>query len=136
MLYLEDRNWPNEPTNYSLVSIDLANQETTTIHLEMPHPQNPLIGSAANAFTHHYTSAGLYVLFGGLAVFHLRHKPAGAYFPAIISVLLTAAAYLMSILFNWTYQTITIALGPLIIELAVCSILFCLFAFYLQRHRY
>ncbi|MDQ0300134.1 Tol biopolymer transport system component [Salibacterium salarium] len=135
LLYYEDHNWPQEPTDYSLISIDLSNKDTTTIDLQMPKPEKQIIGAAANALTNDYTSAGLYVLVGGLFVFHFRKKPIGIYIPGLISILLTLAVYLISLFFHWTYQAITLALGPVTTGLAICTILFWILPVIIKRNQ-
>ncbi|MGY4691399.1 TolB family protein [Salibacterium sp. K-3] len=127
ILYIEDMNWPGDVTDNKLQSMDLSSNDVTTLEPEISGIQHHvLLGAAAGFFMNNGTTAALGFLFGLSAILLLRRKPKLVYLPAVLSALLSAAAYIMNALDPWTYQFVILAVGPASSALLVLAVLFWL----------
>ncbi|MFB5661928.1 TolB family protein [Alteribacillus sp. HJP-4] len=135
MLFLKDRDWPEDPVNYSLHSINLDNRETERISINGLEEQGtPLFYASAAAFSNRYVAISLYSLLGILLtiVWNYRQK---TYRPAVTSFVLSSLLFLSSLFSPLFDPWGMLGLGNLAGSLAVCSLIILAFAYILKRFR-
>lgn len=99
ILFLEHTNWPQDPENFKLMTVDIDTEKTTEIHLDIPgFSSGNMILKAIDYAVNSWTIALLYIILLFLLTFYFQ--PRKVFLPSFISlaiaVLAVAASFIVA----------------------------------------
>lgn len=135
IMYLEQPNWPGEPADYRLSTVNLQTKEPQPIALNMPvQPDDFSFWRLLDEGINGWTVALLYILLLCLASIYTNIYLQKGYLPAVISLILTILVLLSSFIvaaaINPWYG---IGLGMIALSLAICTVFVFLFIYIFKR---
>ncbi|WLR57429.1 hypothetical protein LC048_11570 [Mesobacillus subterraneus] len=135
ILFLEYLNWPQEPEEYKLRTVDIGTKKLKDIRLEMPDLESSnFVMKAIDYSVNSWTVGLLYTVLLMLITVYVKHEK--VFLPSIISLvfgLLTIAASLVvaATVDPWA----GIGVGMLAAGLLVCTLVLFIFAFVIKLLR-
>lgn len=91
ILFLEHTNWPQDPENFKLMTVDIDTEKTTEIHLDMPgFSSGNMILKAIDYAVNSWTIGFLYIVL--LFLLTLYFQPRKVFLPSFISLTIALIA--------------------------------------------
>ncbi len=135
ILFLENENWPQEPEEYNLMTVDLKTKKLGEIALDMPEfERDNLVMKAVDYSVNGWTLGILYTLLFMLITVYI--KPEKVFSPPLISLAIGMMTIAASFVFAFAVDPWAgIGVGMLAASILACSAVLFIFSLVLKFYR-